>query len=149
MVCYEQKALDNLSRSEFDALVAESLAYGTARVYRNPSDPGARNAPLPTQTRRPVHRTRENGDRIMTTSAIAYPRIVSREEWLCARKDLHTMEKGLTRRRDAVSAKHHRLPMVKVNKGYVFDGPRGKVRLLFLGELLGNQAAADFDGERI
>ena len=27
MVCYEQKTLDNLSESEFDALVAESLAY--------------------------------------------------------------------------------------------------------------------------
>ena len=27
MVCYEQKTLDNLSRSEFDALVVEALAY--------------------------------------------------------------------------------------------------------------------------
>jgi hypothetical protein len=27
MVCYEQKSLDNLSKSEFDALVAESLTY--------------------------------------------------------------------------------------------------------------------------
>jgi hypothetical protein len=27
MICYEQKALDNLSRSEFDALVVEALAY--------------------------------------------------------------------------------------------------------------------------
>jgi hypothetical protein len=27
MVCYEQKALDNLSKAEFDALVAEALAY--------------------------------------------------------------------------------------------------------------------------
>ena len=27
MVCYEQKVLDSLSKPEFDALVAESLAY--------------------------------------------------------------------------------------------------------------------------
>ena len=27
MVCYEQKALDDLSQPEFDALVAEALAY--------------------------------------------------------------------------------------------------------------------------
>jgi hypothetical protein len=27
MICYEQKALDSLSKSEFDALVAEALAY--------------------------------------------------------------------------------------------------------------------------
>jgi hypothetical protein len=27
MVCYEQQTLDNLSKPEFDALVAESLAY--------------------------------------------------------------------------------------------------------------------------
>jgi hypothetical protein len=27
MVCYEQKALDDLSKPEFDALVAEALAY--------------------------------------------------------------------------------------------------------------------------
>jgi len=27
MICYEQKRLDSLSRPEFDALVAESLAY--------------------------------------------------------------------------------------------------------------------------
>jgi hypothetical protein len=27
MICYEQAALDNLSEPEFDALVAESLAY--------------------------------------------------------------------------------------------------------------------------
>ena len=26
MICYEQKALDHFSRSEFDALVSESLA---------------------------------------------------------------------------------------------------------------------------
>ncbi len=27
MICYEQKTLDNLSQPDFDALVAESLAY--------------------------------------------------------------------------------------------------------------------------
>src|SRR4030095_6543946 len=59
-----------------------------------------------------------------------YPKIVSRDEWLCARKELLVKEKELTRRRDAVNAERRKLPMVRSEKDYIFDGRAGKVRLL-------------------
>jgi predicted dithiol-disulfide oxidoreductase (DUF899 family) len=60
------------------------------------------------------------------------PKVVSREAWLRARKELLAKEKELTRHRDAVNAERRRLPMVRIEKDYVFDGPAGKVRLLDL-----------------
>lgn len=65
------------------------------------------------------------------------PQIVSREEWLVARKELLAKEKELTRARDALNADRRRLPMVEIDKDYVFEGPDGKARLLDL-----------FDGRR-
>ena len=53
-------------------------------------------------------------------------KIVSREEWLAARKAHLAHEKELTRLRDTVSAERRTLPWVKVEKGYVFDTPDGK-----------------------
>ena len=70
----------------------------------------------------------------MTTATLAHPKIVSREEWLAERKELLTSEKDLTRQRDAVNAARRRLPMVKLDKQYVFDGPGGKTSLLDLFE---------------
>ena len=58
-----------------------------------------------------------------------HPNVVSRAEWLVARKALLRDEKEFTRRRDALSAERRRLPMVKVEKDYVFDGVDGPVRL--------------------
>jgi len=55
--------------------------------------------------------------------------IVSKAEWLTARKDLLTREKEFTRQRDSLSAARRQLPMVKVEKQYVFDGPKGKETL--------------------
>jgi predicted dithiol-disulfide oxidoreductase (DUF899 family) len=66
-----------------------------------------------------------------------HPPVVSREEWLAARKELLAREKNVTRQRDAVSASRRRLPIVAVDKDYVFAGPDGPVRLLDL-----------FDGRR-
>jgi len=60
------------------------------------------------------------------------PEIVSREEWLAARKDLLAKEKDLTRARDRLNADRRRLPMVRVDKQYTFDGPDGTVSLLDL-----------------
>ncbi|MQA84642.1 MAG: DUF899 domain-containing protein [Streptosporangiales bacterium] len=57
------------------------------------------------------------------------PKIVSRDEWLVARKGLLTKEKEATRARDAVNAERRNLPMVEVEKEYVFEGPDGKVSL--------------------
>jgi len=63
------------------------------------------------------------------------PPVVSRETWLAARKALLAQEKEITRLRDAVNAARRRLPMVKIEKPYVFTGPEGSVELpaLFAG----------------
>jgi len=45
-----------------------------------------------------------------------HPKIVSRDEWRVARKELLAKEKELTRRRDALNAERRRLPMVKIDK---------------------------------
>ena len=55
--------------------------------------------------------------------------IVSEADWLIARKDLLTREKEFSRQRDALSAARHSLPWVKIDKKYVFDGPKGKETL--------------------
>ena len=49
--------------------------------------------------------------------------VVSRDEWLRARKDFLAKEKEFTRLRDELSAERRALPWVKVDKDYVFQGP--------------------------
>jgi predicted dithiol-disulfide oxidoreductase (DUF899 family) len=56
-------------------------------------------------------------------------RVVTREEWLAARKAHLVKEKELTRLRDQLSAERRQLPWVKIEKPYVFDGPTGKEAL--------------------
>src|SRR5580704_16175771 len=51
--------------------------------------------------------------------------IVSREEWLAARRTLLVKEKEATRLRDKINAERLALPWVKVDKAYVFDTPQG------------------------
>ena len=51
--------------------------------------------------------------------------VVSREEWLSARKSFLGKEKEFTRMRDELSRKRRELPWVKVDKPYLFEGPRG------------------------
>jgi predicted dithiol-disulfide oxidoreductase (DUF899 family) len=53
-------------------------------------------------------------------------RIVSRDEWLEARKALLAKEKAMTRQRDELSAQRRDLPWVKIEKDYVFDTPGGR-----------------------
>jgi predicted dithiol-disulfide oxidoreductase (DUF899 family) len=62
------------------------------------------------------------------------PHIASREEWLAARKALLVKEKELTRARDALNAERRRLPMVEIDKRYLFEGPDGEASLLDLFE---------------
>jgi predicted dithiol-disulfide oxidoreductase (DUF899 family) len=65
---------------------------------------------------------------------MSLPDIASRDEWLTARKALLAKEKELTRQRDALNAERRRLPMVEIDKDYVFEGPDGPASLLDLFE---------------
>jgi predicted dithiol-disulfide oxidoreductase (DUF899 family) len=71
----------------------------------------------------------------MVSSTLSPPKVVSRQEWLDARKTLLAREKAMTRELDALRAERRRLPWVKVDKSYVFEGPGGKCTLadLFRG----------------
>jgi len=70
-----------------------------------------------------------------TSASEANPsKVVSREQWLVACKDLLTREKELTRLRDEVSRHRRELPWVKVEKKYVFNGPNGRETLADLFE---------------
>src|SRR5258708_18463322 len=67
------------------------------------------------------------------------PTIVSRDEWTAARKRLLVKEKELTRQRDALSAERRKLPMVAIEKEYVFEGPDGGGRHT-LADLFGKKS---------
>src|ERR1700712_4777278 len=62
-------------------------------------------------------------------------RIVSRDEWLTARRALLAHEKEATRLRDKVNAERLTLPWVRVEQHYAFDTPSGQKTLaeLFAG----------------
>ena len=51
--------------------------------------------------------------------------IVSRDEWLTARKALFEKERAMTHALDDLRAERRRLPWVRVDKPYVFEGPDG------------------------
>jgi predicted dithiol-disulfide oxidoreductase (DUF899 family) len=68
------------------------------------------------------------------SSKTDHPRVVSKVEWLAARKELLTQEKEFTRARDALSAKRRELPWVKIEKPYSFDTRGGKKTLADLFE---------------
>lgn len=70
----------------------------------------------------------------MTKSTMILPSVVSRDEWLVARKALLAEETELTHHRDAVNAARRRLPMVRIEKGYAFEGSTGTASLLDLFE---------------
>jgi predicted dithiol-disulfide oxidoreductase (DUF899 family) len=65
------------------------------------------------------------------------PTIVSPAQWEAARDELLVKEKEATRALDALAAERRRLPMVKIEKEYLFQGPDGDVSLVDL-----------FDGRR-
>jgi predicted dithiol-disulfide oxidoreductase (DUF899 family) len=68
------------------------------------------------------------------TQHSALPPIVSREEWQATRDALLAKEKAHTRAGDAIAAERRRLPMVRIDKDYVFDGGQGEVRFVDLFE---------------
>src|SRR2546425_4794268 len=62
------------------------------------------------------------------------PAVVSQAEWQAARDKLLAKEKAATHSRDALAAERRRLPRVRIDKDYTFDGPAGEAHL---GELFG------------
>src|SRR6266576_1625680 len=62
------------------------------------------------------------------------PPVVTPNDWQTVRDELLAEEKEATRARDALAAKRRRLPMVRIDKEYVFEGPNGKPSLLDLFE---------------
>jgi predicted dithiol-disulfide oxidoreductase (DUF899 family) len=71
----------------------------------------------------------------MATDTASPPKVVSREEWLDARKAFLVQEKELTYELDWLRAERRRLPWVKVEKHYAFEAPDGICTLtdLFAG----------------
>jgi predicted dithiol-disulfide oxidoreductase (DUF899 family) len=65
------------------------------------------------------------------------PAVVSQAEWLAARTEFLEREKEFTRARDQLNEQRRRLPWVRVDKAYVFDGPRGPETL---GDLFGGRS---------
>ncbi len=55
--------------------------------------------------------------------------VVSKDEWVAARRDLLAQEKAFMRQRDDLAATRRGLPWVKVDKDYVFHGASGNVSL--------------------
>ena len=65
---------------------------------------------------------------------MSLPQVVSPAEWRAARVALLEEEKAMTRARDALNVKRRELPMVEIDKDYVFEGPDGEASLLDLFE---------------
>jgi predicted dithiol-disulfide oxidoreductase (DUF899 family) len=84
--------------------------------------------------------------------ALNLPEVATREEWLVARKQLLAREKELTRQHDVLNAERRRLPMVRIDKDYSFEGPDGPATLpdLFDGcsQLIVRHAMFDPEWER-
>jgi len=79
---------------------------------------------------------KSKGEEAMKTidNSLTNHKVVSREEWLKARRAFLAKEKEFTRQRDELSRQRRELPWVKVEKDYVFDGPNGKETLADLFE---------------
>jgi predicted dithiol-disulfide oxidoreductase (DUF899 family) len=71
-----------------------------------------------------------------TIEQIQSPKVVSKDEWLAARRAYLAKEKEFTRQRDELSRQRRELPWVKIETNYVFDTPQGKQSLsdLFNGK---------------
>jgi predicted dithiol-disulfide oxidoreductase (DUF899 family) len=71
----------------------------------------------------------------VTATTTRKARVVPSAEWLTARKELLRKEKEFSRLRDELGRQRRALPWEKVDKNYVFDGPRGQESLadLFAG----------------
>ena len=64
-----------------------------------------------------------------SSGVMELPPVVSEAEWQAALEALRGKEKDATRARDALAAERRRLPRVRIDKDYVFEGPNGPARL--------------------
>ncbi|MDP9260039.1 MAG: DUF899 domain-containing protein [Actinomycetota bacterium] len=62
------------------------------------------------------------------------PTVVSAAEWQADRDRLLVKEKAATRALDELAAERRKLPMVRIDKSYAFEGPDGQLTLLDLFE---------------
>jgi len=92
----------------------------------------AADAPPSMSSTPPGRQTVQRTEREETTMSL--PKVVSRDEWVAARKALLVKEKALTRARDALNTERRQLPMVEIDKPYIFEGPGGAATLLDLFE---------------
>lgn len=74
--------------------------------------------------------------KIKTVRGIENRKVVSLKEWVIARKKLLIKEKKFSKLRDQMNLERRKLPWVKIDKEYIFEGPAGKQTLadLFCGK---------------
>src|ERR1051325_4813670 len=65
--------------------------------------------------------------KIKTVHGIENRKVVSQKEWLVAREKFLAKEKKFSKLRDELALQRRKLPWVKIEKDYVFEGPEGKV----------------------
>jgi predicted dithiol-disulfide oxidoreductase (DUF899 family) len=65
---------------------------------------------------------------------VKLPPVVSQDQWQAAHDALLAKEKDATHARDALAAERRKLPIVRIEKNYTFEGPAGRATLLDLFE---------------
>ena len=65
---------------------------------------------------------------------MSVPHVVPASEWLAARKELLTAEAEAASALAEATARRREMPAVRVEKDYVFEGPRGRASLLDMFE---------------
>ena len=65
--------------------------------------------------------------KIKTVHGTENRKVVSEKDWISARKKLLLKEKKFSKLRDELNLQRRKLPWVKVEKDYVFEGPKGNV----------------------
>lgn len=75
--------------------------------------------------------------KIKTVRGIENRKVVSQRAWITARRKLLVEEKKFSKLRDKLNLQRRKLPWVKIEKNYVFDGPAGRVTF---AELFGGKS---------
>ena len=84
---------------------------------------------ISSKTFHPKLPTRRRFNMATMTTAPKLSKAVSHSEWIEARRQFLAKEKEFTRLRDELSRQRRELPWEKIEKNYVFEGPRGKETL--------------------